>query len=44
MLEYYPSFVEAAIEYKMYSRRMIAESKSKLKVFLIILYKNRLAI
>jgi hypothetical protein len=29
MLEYYPGFVEAAVEYKMYSRKMIAESKSK---------------
>jgi hypothetical protein len=30
MLEYYPGFVEAAIEYKIHSRKMIAESKSKI--------------
>jgi hypothetical protein len=33
MLEYYPGFVEAAIEYKMHSRKMIADSKSKFTQF-----------
>jgi len=29
MLDYYPSLVESAIEFKMYSRKIIAENKSK---------------
>ena len=29
ILEYYPCIVEAAIEYKIYSRKMIADYKSK---------------
>lgn len=31
MLEYYPCVVEAAIEFKIYSRKIIAENESKLK-------------
>lgn len=27
MLDYYPSLVEAAIEFKLYSRKIIAENK-----------------
>lgn len=46
MLEYYPGFVEAAIEYKIHSRKMIAESKSKKikiyhSIFNIIFQINR---
>ena len=28
MLDYYPSLVEAAIEFKLYSRKIIAENKA----------------
>lgn len=41
MLEYYPGFVEAAIEYKIHSRKMIAESKSKIIYYLkFVFYIN----
>jgi hypothetical protein len=29
MLDYYPSLVEAAIEFKLYSRKIIAENKGQ---------------
>ena len=36
MLEYYPSLVEAAIEFKVYSRQIISKYKSKSKFLCII--------
>lgn len=33
MLEYYPSLVESAIEFKLYSRKIIAEHNSKLTFY-----------
>jgi hypothetical protein len=38
MIEYYPGFVEAAVEYKMHSRKMIAESKSKFNQIYLLIY------
>ena len=36
MIEYYPSLVEAAIEFKIYSRKIIAKFKGKFSVCSLI--------
>ena len=35
MMEYYPTLIEAAVEFRVYSRRIIAEYKGKLSVCLL---------